>query len=513
MEIKNINFIILCQYCKKKIFYKKVNTQLPLNGMNGLNIKCPYSSCGKYFYLTVCPKCKKEQTISKIIQEGDLIKCLNKDCGYVYLQIRCPIKNCDELIYFAKPKNFSNGPNGIIYNHKNKIIFQKITCYFCIRPIVYISEQKKINRYYDSMEIECPYSDCKKSFNRIICSICSEINIIEGGYYFMGHKIKCCRCQNFFGKILCPECLKINPLLKFFFQSGEMTCRYASCSKKSYIVNCIHCRKMNVFNNIINNKDKKFIPGQRIKCAYKNCGQFFNEVYCPFCNQLNPFPKGDFVFGKSYKCIFSNCNKAFQYNICPNCRSYSISLEEQEGHKFKCNNCKILLSNWGCPFCNKTIMNNNSILKYGQMVKCPSCKEQYSFCNCYECKKLIFSKKCILGLQVTCKNCDKKSINIVCKNCNTKISFLDRVGNMEDGEKIKCIKCNKEFTYNKQLTIDENKIYEDNLSYLEDIKGECINFGESKIDENYSFLESLLTNKSQYEDSNNNNNNNDNNKS
>ena len=514
MEIKNDNFIILCKYCKKKIFYKKLNSELPLNGMNGINIKCPYVSCKKYFYLTICPKCKKEQTIPKIIKEGDLIKCLeNKDCGYEYLQIRCPIQKCNDLTYFAKPKNFSNNPNGIIYNHKNKILFQKITCYFCVRPIVYISEQNNINRYYDSMKIECPYSDCKHSFNRIICPICSEINIFEGGYYFMGHKIKCCGCQNFFGKILCPECFKINPLLKCFFKTGEMTCRYASCSKKSYIVNCIHCRRMNIFNKIINNKDKKYIPGQKIKCSYKDCDQYFNEVYCPYCNELNPFKNGDFIFGKSYKCVFSSCNKAFQYNICPNCKSYSISLEEQEGRKYKCNNCKVLLSNWGCPFCNKTIMDNNSSLKYGQMVKCPSCKEKYSFCNCYECKKLIFSKQCILGLQVTCNNCDKNSINIVCPNCNLKIIFLDRVGNMEDGEKIKCTKCKIEFIYNEKLTIDENKIYKDNLSFLEDIKGECINFGKEVVDENYLFFENLLTNKLLYEDSNedNNNNNNDNN--
>ena len=500
---------ILCVHCKKKIYYKKINNDLPLNGMNGINIKCPYLSCNQFFFLTICPKCKREQAIPKIIREGELIKCIEiKDCGYEYLQIRCPIKDCNDLTYFSKPKNFCNSPNGIIYNHKNKKMFQKITCHFCIGPIVYISDQKKLNRYYDSMKILCPYKDCNKKFNRIICPICSEINIIENGYYFMGHKIKCNGCNNFFGKILCPKCKKINPLLKCFFKSGEIVCRYASCSKKSFIVNCIHCQRMNVFNI-----EHPPIPGQQIVCAYKDCGKIFNDVYCPSCNELNPFPKGDFIFGKSYQCPYSFCNKIFQYFVCPNCDNYSKNLEQQEGKKYICNKCKISLSNWGCPFCKKTIMDKNSSLKYGQIVKCPSCNKKYSFCRCYECQKLIFTEdRSILGLFVNCKNCKKSSVNIVCPNCSIKISFFDRIDNMEDGEKIKCTNCQKEFIYKEQNeSIDENEIYHKNLKVLGNIKGEPIDFGESQVDENYLSVENLLIHNSLYEDNNNIENNNNNN--
>ena len=492
---KNFTFL-LCKHCNQKIFCNSIE----LSMLNGINIKCPYSTCGKYFYLTICPKCKQNQKIPKIVEEGGLIKCFeNKNCGYEYLFVRCPLKDCNDITYFARPKNYCNSPNGILYNHKRKIIFQKISCNFCVRPIVYYSELNKINRYYDSMKIVCAYKDCKKEFNRIICPICSIINIIEGGFYIMGHKIKCIGCKNFFGKILCPQCLKINPLTKNFFKSGGMICSYTACAKTSKIINCIYCRRMNVFNK---NNNEFPIPGQQIKCAYKDCGRYFNEVYCPSCNELNPFidddpqKKTSFLFGKVYECIYQFCKKKYQFFVCPNCFTYSRTLDTQEGKKYICNKCQNSLSNWGCPYCHKTIMDKNSKLNYGSMVRCPSCQKEYSFCRCFECQKLIFAeKKYILGLSVKCDSCQKYSVNIVCPKCNTKISFLDRMEDMEDGEKIKCGNCNNFFEYKKNnadMIDDERDIYFQNLSALELIEGETIHFGKGCIDEKYLSIENLF---------------------
>ena len=500
---------ILCQHCNKKIFFKKNSNGLPLNGMNGINIKCPYSSCGKVFFLTICPKCKKCQKIPKLIQEGELIKCIySKDCGYEYLQVRCPINNCTDISYFPRPKNYCNSPNGIIYKHKSMLIYQKISCYYCFRPIVYKTEENKINKYYDSMKVVCPYESCGKIFNRIICPTCSQINIIDNGYYFMGKKIRCIGCKNYFGKILCPKCLKVNPLQKNFFKTGEIMCRYSSHAEISNIINCIHCRRINVFNKV------SPIPGQQIVCSYKDCGKIFNEVYCPGCDELNPFPNGDFNFGTTYKCIYSFCKKIFQYFVCPNCFTFARTLENMEGKQFICNNCKVLFGNWGCPFCHETILDKNSSLKYGQMVSCPHCQKEYSFCRCYECKKLIFSEENqnILGLSVKCKSCEKHLVNVVCPKCSTKITFLDRLNNMEEGEKVKCNNCKEEFEYTnpKQDMIDDNDIYYQNLSVLENNKGDPINFGEGIIDENYLAIENLLIKSDLYKenfDINNNNNN------
>ena len=480
---------ILCQFCRKKIFYKKNSNNLPLNGMNGINIQCPYPSCRKYFFLTICPKCKQNQKIPKIIKEGDLIKCNNVQnrCQYEYIQVRCPRKHCNDITYFARPKNFCNSPNGILYNHKKKLIFQKITCHFCIRPIVYYSDENKINRYYDSMKIICPYQDCKKIFNRIICPICSEINIIENGYYIMGNKIKCNKCCNYFGKILCPKCKKINPLSKHFFKSGAIMCSYTACAKKSEIVNCIHCRRINVF-------EEAPIHGQQIICGYTDCGKAFNEVYCPSCNELNPFPKGNFLFGTAYKCLYSFCQKTYQFFVCSNCHAYSRTTEAQEGKKYICNKCKIILSNWGCPFCHKTIMDKNSTLNLGQMIRCPSCQKQYSFSRCYECKKLIFSKENqnILGLSITCESCKNFSVNIICPKCNSKISILERMNNMEEGEIIHCEMCKSDFEYKDKSSDKENEIYYQNLSFLNNVQGESINFGESSVDDSYISIENLF---------------------
>ena len=490
---------ILCQHCNKKIFFEKNMNDLPLNDMNGLNIKCPYSSCGKYFYLTICPKCKKFQKIAKFIQEGELIKCsYTKDCGIEYLQVRCPIGNCNDISYFSKPKNYCNSPNGLLYNHKSQFIYQKISCNYCLRPIVYISEENKINKYYDSMPIVCPYESCQKEFNRIICPICSAINIIDNAFYFNAHKIKCIGCKNYFGKMLCPKCLKVHPMQKNFFKTGEIVCKYSSKVEISNIINCIHCRRINVFNK------GAPIPGQQIICCYKNCGKIFNEVFCPACNELNPFPNGDFNFGTAYKCLYSFCKKIFQYFVCPNCFTYSRLIENKEGKQFICNNCRVLFSNWGCPFCHKTIMDKNSSLSYGKMVRCPDCLKEYSFCRCYECKKLIFSeeKQNILGLTVKCKSCEKNLVNIVCPKCDTKITFLDRLNDMEEGEKVKCHNCNEEFEYEKPKNdmIDDDDIYYQNLSVLENNQGEIFNYGESSIDENYLSIEKLLIKSDLYKD-------------
>ena len=488
--------IIICVHCKKNIFFKNEKN---IN-LNGVNIRCPYISCGKFFYLTKCPKCKSICKINKLIKEGDIIKCnSDNNCGFEYLQIKCPIKGCEDIKYYNITKNYKNNPNGILYNHKSEIILTKITCHYCSRPIVFSSNKSKNNRYYEGQKIICPYKDCKKVFNRIICEICSQVNIIEGGYYFMGHKIKCTACKNYFGKILCPICLKINPLQNSFFKTGEMICRYSSCLKKFNLVNCLHCQRINIFNN-----DRPPILGQKIICAYSDCNKPFNEVYCPSCNELNPFPEGDFIFGKVYECIFKNCKKKFQFFVCPNCLIYSRINDFHEGKKYCCNKCKSLLSNWGCPFCHKTIMDKKSNLKYGQMVKCPNsqCNKQYSFCQCYECHKLIFSEenKHILGTSIKCKECKKISVYIICPNqkCNIKISLLDRGEDMNFGEKIKCLNCETEFEYNKDD--ENNNVYYKNLSILGEIKGDSMNFGESEIDYKYVEIENNMIESGLYKD-------------
>ena len=134
-----------------------------------------------------------------------------------------------------------------------------------------------------------------------------------------------------------------------------MVCGFKSCTKENYMINCIYCRKLNLFNK------KMPITGQVIKCGY--CKKKFNEIYCPFCNLINPFPSADFSFGKTYKCMYLTCSKSFKFIICSNCLLISFVKETKEGKKYRCPECQTETMNWGCPFCKSSIMSKNTNLE------------------------------------------------------------------------------------------------------------------------------------------------------
>ena len=481
---------ILCVFCQKKI-YMKIHIKSPkYNGMNGYNIICPFKFCEKIFYFTECIKCKRAQKIKKFIKEGENIECQYEDCKYIYIQNNCPMLNCLDIFPSEKNQNYNNFPQGILSKHENKIIYQKIYCCYCFRPIVYPSSREHMNGYYECQIVECPYEKCKKTFNRITCPFCFYDIYVKDGWYVMGSKIKCINCKKYFGKILCPSCKKINSCQEEYFQFGKMLCGFQNCRKQNYMINCIFCRKLNVF--------KKDIPinGQLIKCGY--CHNIFNECLCPFCKYLIPFPSGDFSFGKIYKCIYINCLKKFQFLICPNCFSYSFKSDTQEGKKLKCQNCGIKFMNWGCPFCKSNIMDKNTSLKFGQMVKCPNinCGKKYSFIRCSKCEKLIFSNENenILGMSVRCphRGCGKYTLVSHCPICDTKAIYSDIRNNYSEGDLIHCPNpaCDRQYPFKRY-----KDIYQENLRLLEPIEGATIKFGIAQVDENYNYKESLFIDK------------------
>lgn len=481
---------ILCVYCNKKIYMKIHPKNIEYNGLNGFNIRCPYFSCGKYFYFSECIRCKRIQKQNQYIKEGTLIRCIYKDCQCEYLQVHCPIKYCTDILSIEKQSNNKNYPSGILTLHplnkkQMEVMHQKINCYHCWRPIVFSSTLSHKNRYIEGQKVECPYSDCKKSFNRIICPFCYYEIYFNNGWYRMGSKIKCDNCKNFFGKIMCVSCERINELREYFFMTGVFKCGYEKCSKKNYLVNCLFCRKLNVFHNKIP------IYGQKIKCGY--CQNTFNEIICPFCLLLNPFGEADFSFGKIYKCKYSTCFKQFQFLVCPNCLENSFIKEKIEGKKYKCDKCKVLFLNWGCPFCKSSIMDKESTLNQGQMIKCPSkqCGKIYSFIRCSGCSKLIFSKENenLMGIAVSCpyRGCGVYTVIVQCPSCKTSTIFSGLKENINEGKNITCSKCKKNYRFQKH-----NKLYDNNLTILEEINGECINFGIGEIDENFLMKQNLL---------------------
>ena len=473
---------INCLYCNGEIKIKSIDKYK----INCLNIRCPYLNCNKFFFVTICPKCTILMPIRKLIFEGETLKCLT--CNFSYLQTSCPVKYCQEMFYFSNQKTFNNSPNGILHMHKSNLFFQKISCFYCYKPIVYYTTGKdQINRYYETMRVICPYEDCRKSFNRIVCPKCNEVIYLKMGIYIMGNRIKCCYCDFIFAKILCPCCLKINPLIKNIFKYNEFECRYNSCSKKSIIANCIHCQRINYFNSDEKNK-KSLIPGQVIKCGYKDCAKKFCSVICSGCSEINPFPNGDFAFGKPYKCKYTAiCNKIFIILVCPKCHNYSRIFDDSEGKKYTCNVCGTLLANFQCPFCLVSILDKDSFFIFGQMVECPCCKKKFSFFRCWDCRKLIYSKEneCILGKSVVCKFCNKYSANVICPKCFSKITFSKRIDDVPNGERISCPNCQGPFEFSDKLEKGMEKLYNKNLSYLETIEGLTINFGNSTVDENF----------------------------
>ena len=499
IEINIDMFSLKCIYCNKTINIK-FNEKTAKNRVNGINIKCPYNQCLQYFYISICPKCKYNNYFKEYIYEGDLIRC--EKCQFKYLQSRCVFENCNELFYFEAPIIFLHSPLGIICKHKNKDYFQKLTCHYCLRPITYISGEDKTKRYYEGKKIICPYEDCKKSFNRLICPNCNRVNIVESGRYIMGKKIRCFYCNYFFAKILCNICLKISTLEENSLKYGEFKCKNDNCGSFISMANCLFCLRLNYFPF---NKNISLIQGQKIQCGYDDCKERFNIVYCAGCGELNPFPKGDFVFGKLYKCIYGNCSKNFMVLVCPSCFTYSRTIEETEGRKYNCNKCGTLLSNYGCPHCNISILDKDSSLILGQIIQCPNpeCKGKFSFCRCVECKRLIYYKEenTIIGKKVRCDFCKTKSINILCFKCNSRISMeIDNTTTFENGETITCPNCREGFIYDKnQAIIIKNEkgeeinldrdIYYNNLSYINEIKGNTIDYGISEIDPNYLNIE------------------------
>ena len=136
---ENTNYTnILCPHCEKQIFYDKKYTKRIL----GINIKC--LSCLNFFFVTTCPKCKQFRRISKFIDVCETIECPSP-CNNKYLQTACVIEKCPDIINFTPPRN-KNLPDGFIYNHLSQLVFQKISCHFCKRPINYIT--REVNKVF-----------------------------------------------------------------------------------------------------------------------------------------------------------------------------------------------------------------------------------------------------------------------------------------------------------------------------------------------------------------------------
>ena len=481
---KNFTFIN-CFYCNEKIMMKihPLSKVIEYNGISGFNIRCPYKSCNKIFYFTECPKCKTPNKINKLIKEGDIIICQNENCKFQYLEVNCPYKLCPEKNWAQRPINYTNFQEGIIFPHNKLIIYQKISCNGCFRPICFPSTREKKNKYIEGQKVVCPYPDCQKIFNRLICPNCTHANYIEQGWYEYGTEIKCNLCKENFGKILCPKIGKLSSFKENYFEFGEIVCAQ-NCKKTHNMMNCLFCRQLNIF------EEKVQLICRRIKCGY--CSKIFGKIYCPHCSKVNPFPFGDFFFGKLYKCQYFNCLKEFQYLLCPKCETYSTMTIKKEGQKFQCSKCNTIYMNFGCIFCKLNILAQDATLKIGQLIRCPSpkCNKVFSFMQCHKCEKLIYSQENenIYGKSKRCTNpnCREYTIMTLCPLCKKRVLYHSR-HDIEENQNIRCENCKKNYTFHRK-----NNLYKGTLKIYEEIEGKAFNFGKGEIDENYKVKEELL---------------------
>ena len=474
---ENIFIYLLCSHCHYKIYFKinlKQNND-KLQGLNGFNIKCPYLNCYKYTFISKCYFCEKNIKFPFYIQEGENITCYCCKLNYVYFS--CPIKDCSQQLYFKEEEFKIKFPKQIIiFDHYNTL-YQKINCHYCKRSIVFNYKEKNIPNYYEGQKIICPYNDCNKQFNRVVCPQCNYKIIFDGGWYKMGTKVKCGKddCRIIFSKIICPNCLDILVFKNYQFIEGYIIiCN--KCHFQCQIINCIFCRRINYFFQ------KNLIIGQIIQCGYDDCKKKFNQIICPFCKDYNIFPKGDFFFGKNYQCMFKNCLRKFALFLCSYCREYCSNYKYDEGLNLMCLKCKKVFFNLGCIYCKRVILIKGGI-KRGKIIECPNCKIIFSFISCPNCKKLVYSEKTIHLIPLKCsyQECKCNFIVIKCP-CNKTIIYKNR-NNLNLNEKIKCTHCQREFLPQKDLK--EEIIPKENLSILEEIEGNNIIFQSGKIDENY----------------------------
>ena len=484
----NLEFtFILCNYCNDKIYMRIHPIQNDYNGLNGFNIRCPYKSCNKIFFFGLCPKDHTRIKLNRLIKEGEVINCTNINCNFQYIQVNCPYEKCEDLLWTEKPKKMNSFPFGVIIHHKQEILYQKINCIRCFRPICFPSTKNNQNRYYEGQKVVCPYPDCKASFNRIICIICGKDNYINEGWYEYGTEIKCTECKENFGKILCPECGNLNSFRGRVFKFGKLLCPRENCKKESNIINCLYCRQLNIFQNNLS------LIGRRLKCGY--CQRTFCKISCPFCSEINFFPYGDFFFGKYYKCQSFNCLKEYQILLCPKCTLFSSLKNNREGQKIQCEKCKTKYMNWGCKFCKLSILAEASTLKIGQLIQCPSpkCRKKYSFMTCWKCEKLIYSEEneTIYGRVKQCSNpnCKEYTVMTYCPWCQKRIIFQGQ-RDINNNETIKCQHCNKNYTFTRQ-----DKLYEGNLLIYEEVEGKKFKFGVGEMDLNYKLKEDLFFSK------------------
>ncbi len=93
---------------------------------------------------------------------------------------------CDKNI--IKDLNFFEGNPLECQHNGNKFVFQKVGCWYCGSYCVWDNNKGKY--YIEGQMINCPYKDCERVSNKVICPKCLNTSVITKGKLEMGKKNK-----------------------------------------------------------------------------------------------------------------------------------------------------------------------------------------------------------------------------------------------------------------------------------------------------------------------------------
>jgi hypothetical protein len=402
-----------------------------------------------------CPKCNKKIFSNSKYKyfQGDEVEC--KECNFSFKKVKCPKLDCQKNIEL--PPDFIDGGQ-IKCEHggiSTPLYFQKLGCWYCGRHCVWNNSEGKI--YIEGQEIQCPYKECGNITNKITCPKCRKTSTIIKANLEMGKKINClmknCNCT--YNIYFCPFCKKSGYGDGTPLAGNNITCK--NCDKSFYFVNCFYCKQINFWK-----EPSKYIPCQTILCNNEYCNKKSALIQCPFCGKVNHFTKGVFALGKEYQCSYGGCKKDFIILYCGNCNMTQIkSPTLSPDILFTCDLCKKYMPTVQCPSCFKFCSPYNDIkLKNNSIIKCPysSCGKIFYYYICPFCKH-DFNSNTYSSLNIKCpfKKCNKSFSYFICKNCQRENYKRSDENKMEiDSEEMTCENCGAK---NIISNSPENNIY------------------------------------------------------
>ena len=489
VESENINCINCkkkyiykyCQECSQIIFFNKIN-------YDGYNIQCPYVSCNATSCTVICENknCNKKIFFKIKYSQGDAINCSNCKCNFK--KVKCPDPNCTKNIILDL--NFLEGHPLVCKHNDGNFIFQKVGCWYCGRHCVWNNSKGKY--YIEGQMIICPYKECERITNKVICPKCLNSSIMPKGNLDMGKKISCCTkgCGNIYNIYFCPYCKKTNYGNGSPIAGTNLICNF--CKESFCFVNCFYCKQINFWK-----KGNNYLPCQTVICSNENCRKKSALIPCSHCKRTNHFSRGVFILGQKYVCSYQECKNEFVILYCGNCNMTHIKQANLDPKVlYTCDICKNNMPTVQCPKCYKfCCLGNNTNIETHSTFKCPyeKCGQIFYYYICHFCKH-DFNTDTYTCTNLKCpfQNCNKTYTYFKCKKC-LKDNYIENTDNNGmDCEEINCSFCNENNEISNQP--DSNKCFNVKKVYI--TQGENYNFDNPEEDPyDRSIINSLIPTK------------------